>query len=113
MSGYQPALHATLAGLRGFHCLMHDTPSLFEDAATLSLKRRLARRVSDTITGFGLRSGGRTIVTSEYLRGECSREFNVRAEIARMGGLTRDRCVPSAPRHHRAAHDDRLAHRAE
>lgn len=28
VSGYQPALHATLAGLRGFHCLMHDTPSL-------------------------------------------------------------------------------------
>lgn len=89
MSGYQPALHATLAGLRGFHCLMHDTPSLFEDAATLNFQRGLARRVSDAITGFGLRSGGRTIVTSEYLRGECSREFNVRAEIARMGGLTR------------------------
>jgi glycosyltransferase involved in cell wall biosynthesis len=88
LSGYQPALHATIAGMRGFHCLMHDTPSLFEDAAKLSPKRRLARRVSDTITGFGLRSGGRTIVTSEFLRGECSREFNVRAEIARMGGLT-------------------------
>jgi glycosyltransferase involved in cell wall biosynthesis len=88
MSGYQPALHATLAGMRGFHCLMHDTPSLFEDAAKLSSKQRLARRVSDAITGFGLRSGGHTIVTSEYLRGECSREFNVRADIARMGGLT-------------------------
>jgi glycosyltransferase involved in cell wall biosynthesis len=88
MSGYQPALHATLAGLRGFHCLMHDTPSLFEDAATLNFKRRLARRVSDTITGFGLRSGGHTIVTSEYLRAECRREFNIRSDIARMGGLT-------------------------
>ena len=88
MSGYQPALHATLAGMRGFHCLMHDTPSLFEDAAKLNFRRRLARRVSDTVTGFGLRSGGRTIVTSEYLRAECRREFNVRAEIARMGGLT-------------------------
>lgn len=88
MSGYQPALHATLAGVRGFHCLMHDTPSLFEDAASLSLKQRALRRVSDGIIGFGLRTGGRTIVTSEYLRGECSREFNVRAEIARMGGLT-------------------------
>jgi glycosyltransferase involved in cell wall biosynthesis len=87
-SGYQPALHATLAGLRGFHCLMHDTPSLFEDAATLNLKRRLARRVSDTITGFGLRSGGHTIVTSDYLRAECRREFNIRSDIARMGGLT-------------------------
>lgn len=88
MSGYQPALHATLAGMRGFHCLMHDTPSLFEAAAKLNLKRRIARRVSDVIIGFGLRSGGHTIVTSEYLRGECSREFNVRADIARMGGLT-------------------------
>lgn len=88
MSGYQPALHATLAGMRGFHCLMHDTPSLFEDATRFNFKQRLARRVSDTITGFGLRSGGHTIVTSEYLRGECSREFNVRADIARMGGLT-------------------------
>ena len=89
MSGYQPALHATLAGMRGFHCLMHDTPSLFEDAAKLKLKLRIARRVSDTITGFGLRSsGGETIVTSEYLRAECRREFNVRADIARMGGLT-------------------------
>ena len=88
MSGYQPALHATLAGLRGFHCLMHDTPSLFADLAKLNLKQRIALRVSDAITGFGLRSGGHTIVTSEYLRAECRREFNVRADIARMGGLT-------------------------
>jgi glycosyltransferase involved in cell wall biosynthesis len=88
MSGYQPALHATLAGMRGFHCLMHDTPSLFEDAEKLSFKGRLTRHISDGITGFGLRSGGRTIVTSEYLRAQCRREFNVRAEIARMGGLT-------------------------
>jgi glycosyltransferase involved in cell wall biosynthesis len=88
MSGYQPALHATLAGMRGFHCLMHDTPSLFEDAAKVNFKGRIARRAFDAITGFGLRSGGRTIVTSEYLRAECSREFNVRADIARMGGLT-------------------------
>jgi glycosyltransferase involved in cell wall biosynthesis len=88
MSGYQPALHATLAGLRGFHCLMHDTPSLFADASTLSLKQRVTLRVSDTIIGFGLRGGGHTIVTSEYLRAECRREFNVRADIARMGGLS-------------------------
>lgn len=88
MSGYQPALHATLAGLSGFHCLMHDTPSLFEDASKLNFKRRLARRISDAVTGFGLRGGGRTIVTSEYLRDECRREFNVTADIARMGGLT-------------------------
>lgn len=88
MSGYQPALHATLAGMRGFHCLMHDTPSLFMDASKVNFKGRVTRRVSDAITGFGLRSGGHTIVTSEYLRAECRREFNVRADIARMGGLT-------------------------
>jgi glycosyltransferase involved in cell wall biosynthesis len=91
LSGYQPALHATLAGLRGFHCLMHDTPSLFEnreDPASLTPKRRLARLASDALTGFGLRSGGRTIVTSEYLRDECRRVFRVQADIARMGGLS-------------------------
>jgi glycosyltransferase involved in cell wall biosynthesis len=91
MSGYQPALHATLAGLRGFHCLMHDTPSLFEnleDPATRTFKHRFARRLSDTITGYGLRSGGHTIVTSEYLRRECRRLFNLHSDIARMGGLT-------------------------
>src|SRR6202012_1431153 len=41
LSGYQPALHATHAGLRGFHDLMHDTPSLFDDPATRTLKTRL------------------------------------------------------------------------
>lgn len=87
MSGYQPALHATLAGLRGFHCLMHDTPSLFEDAATLTRKRQFARRLSNSLTAFGLRSGGQTLVTSEYLQAECRRVFGVHAQIARMGGL--------------------------
>jgi glycosyltransferase involved in cell wall biosynthesis len=87
MSGYQPALHATLAGLHGFHCLMHDTPSLFEDPAPPSFKRRVARVMSDRIVAHGLRSGGRTIVTSEYLRQECRRAFHVEADIARMGGL--------------------------
>jgi glycosyltransferase involved in cell wall biosynthesis len=87
MSGYQPALHATLAGLRGFHCLMHDTPSLFENAESLNLKRRLVRGVSDLITGYGLRSGGHTIVTSEYLRRECRRIFHIHTDIARMGGF--------------------------
>ncbi len=89
MSGYQPALHATLAGLHGFHTLMHDTPSLFSDARdSASLKRRLARKLSDRITAHGLRSGGATVVTSEYLREETRRAFGVEAAIARMGGLT-------------------------
>ena len=88
MSGFQPALHASLAGMRGFHCLMHDTPSLFEDASTLTAKRRLARWISDKIAAHGLRSGGHTIVTSEYLRDETGRVFGVEADIARMGGLS-------------------------
>lgn len=87
-SGYQPALHATLAGLRGFHCLMHDTPSLFDDAnAHATLKQRLSRSMSDRITAHGLRSGGATIVTSAYLQAETRRAFGVEAVIARMGGL--------------------------
>ena len=88
LSGYQPALHATLAGLRGFHVLMHDTPSLFGDQDRRSLKQKLRVGLSNRIIGWGLRSGGKTIVTSEFLRSECRRDFGVEAEIARMGGLT-------------------------
>jgi glycosyltransferase involved in cell wall biosynthesis len=87
LSGYQPALHATLAGVRGFHVLMHDTPSLFGDQHARSAKAKLRIAVSNRIIGHGLRSGGTTIVTSEYLRDECRRDFNVEAKIARMGGL--------------------------
>jgi glycosyltransferase involved in cell wall biosynthesis len=87
LSGYQPALHATLAGLHGFHDLMHDTPSLFDDPATRTLKSRIRLAVSNRIVGRGLRSGGHTIVTSEYLRAECRKDFGVEAQIARMGGL--------------------------
>ena len=87
VSGYQPALHATLAGLRGFHTLMHDTPTLFSDAATRSLQGRLRIAVSNRIIAHGLRSGGATIVTSQFLRAECGRDFHIEAPIARMGGL--------------------------
>jgi glycosyltransferase involved in cell wall biosynthesis len=87
LSGYQTAVHGTLAGMRGFHCLMHDTPSLFEDQSALNAGGRVYRWVSDTVCGYGLRSGGKTIVTSQYLREECGRVFGVEAEIARMGGL--------------------------
>ncbi len=90
LSGYQPAVHATLAGLRGFHDLMHDTPSLFDDSASGGLQHRLRRLASNRIVGFGLRSGGKTIVNSEFLRDECWHDFSVRAEIARMGGFTRN-----------------------
>jgi glycosyltransferase involved in cell wall biosynthesis len=89
MSGYQTALHGTLAGLRGFHCLMHDTPSLFSDAQSRkSSIKKLRIAVSNRITAHGLRSGGQTIVTSQYLREESLRVFCVDAVIARMGGLT-------------------------
>jgi glycosyltransferase involved in cell wall biosynthesis len=87
LSGYQPALHATLAGMRGFHNLMHDTPALFDDPATRSLKSRVRLAVSNRILGHGLRSGGRTIVTSEFLRGECRKDFGVDTQVVRMGGL--------------------------
>jgi glycosyltransferase involved in cell wall biosynthesis len=88
VSGYQPALHATLAGLRGFHCLMHDTPSLFGDQNRRTLQGRLRIAVSNAIIGWGLRSGGSaTIVTSDYLRAECRKDFGVDTQIARMGGL--------------------------
>jgi glycosyltransferase involved in cell wall biosynthesis len=88
VSGYQPALHSTLAGLRGFHTLMHDTPSLFGDAATRTLPHRLRIALYNRIIAHGLSSGGNTIVTSEYLRSECRRDFRIQTHIARMGGLT-------------------------
>ena len=87
-SGYQPALHSTLARLKQFHCLMHDTPSLFDDAP-VTLKQRARIAVSNRLIGFGMRRGhGAMIVTSEYLQQECKREFGLLAEIARMGGLS-------------------------
>jgi glycosyltransferase involved in cell wall biosynthesis len=88
MSSYQPALHATLAGLRGFHCLLHDTPSLLENEIASTTTRRIRRWLSDKIAAHGLKSGGKTIVTSEYLREETWRVFHVQADIARMGGLS-------------------------
>lgn len=88
LSGYQPALHATLAGMRGFHDLMHDTPALFSDLARRTWPSRLRLAVSNRVVGVGLRSGGNTIVTSEYLRQECRRDFGVEAHVVRMGGLS-------------------------
>ena len=95
-SGYQPALHATLAGQRGFHTLMHDTPSLFGDQDTRGLSAKLRIAVSNHIIGYGLRSGGNTIVTSEFLRSECRKDFNINAKIARMGGLETTVSIPPA-----------------
>lgn len=87
LNGYQPALHASLAGMRGFHHLMHDTAALFSDQQTRTLPNRLRIAISNRIAGIGLRSGGRTIVTSEFLRDECLRDFGVHANIVRMGGF--------------------------
>ena len=87
VSGYQPALHSTLAGTRGFQCLMHDTPALFSDGASRSFKGKVRIALQNIIVGRGLRSGGATIVTSEFLQNECRKDFNIQAHIARMGGL--------------------------
>ncbi|HVB81197.1 MAG TPA: glycosyltransferase family 4 protein [Candidatus Binataceae bacterium] len=88
MSGIQAALHASAAGLRGFHTLMHDTPSLLSDGGTApGLRGWLRRKATDAIIGWGLRSGGCTIVTSEYLKRECEQLYGGHVEIARMGGL--------------------------
>ncbi len=87
-SGYQPALHTALAGVGRFHCLMHDTPSLFDDPERRSWKQRVRFALSNRIIARGMRhGGGAMIVTSEFLQRECLRDFNLLAEIARMGGL--------------------------
>jgi glycosyltransferase involved in cell wall biosynthesis len=88
VSGYQPALHATLAGICKFHCLMHDTPALFSGAQTAGFAQRARTAMSSWLIGVGLRrGGGQTIVTSEFLQKDSRREFGVNAQIARMGGF--------------------------
>ncbi len=89
-SGYQPALHCALARAGRFHCIMHDTPSLFSEGR-LSLKQRLRFAVSNWQIGRGMRrTGGAMIVTSAFLQHECRQDFGVDAAIARMGGLSAD-----------------------
>ncbi len=86
-SGYQPALHCALAGTGRFHCLMHDTPSLFAGPAQ-GLGQRLRLTFSNWQIGRAMRRNrGVMVVTSEYLQNECRVEFHVTAHIARMGGL--------------------------
>jgi len=88
-SGIQAALHAGLVGIKGFHTLMHDTPSLVGQGSTdRSVQRAVRSRISNWAIGRGLRSGGNTIVTSEYLKKECREAFSVEASIVRMGGMT-------------------------
>ena len=87
MSGIQSALHASLAGLEGFHTLMHDTPSLLGDGSR-TIKGKVLDWVSNRALRRGLNSGGTTIVTSEYLKAETERLWHPPVEIARMGGIS-------------------------
>ena len=96
MSGYQAALHGAVAGLGGFHTLMHDTPSLLGDGAHPTGLGALRRAAATRVLRFGLRRGGRTIVTSEYLKEESDRLYGTTADIIRMGGHTPH--VPFRPR---------------
>ncbi len=86
MSGYQPALHATLAGLRGFHTMMHDTESLFDDwDQKKSWKRRSRLALNRQVLRKGLGSGGKTIVASEFLKRDTERLYKADATIVRIG----------------------------
>lgn len=86
MSGYQPALHASLAGLRGFHCMMHDTESLFDDWDQKQGWKRQARlAINQKILQKGLGSGGQTIVASEFLKQDTERLYGAHATILRIG----------------------------
>jgi glycosyltransferase involved in cell wall biosynthesis len=99
MSGIQAANHAGLAGLRGFHCLMHDTPSLIgQGDIRPGPGAGLRRVVTDTILARSLNSGGTTIVTSDYLKDETIRLWNPPVAIARMGGVGGKSFRPRAAR---------------
>jgi glycosyltransferase involved in cell wall biosynthesis len=87
-SGIQAVLHAGLAGMRGFHTLMHDTPSLLGQESRKKISMAAARgRLSNWLIGRSLRSGGRLMVNSEYLRLECRDLYSIEADIVRMGGM--------------------------
>jgi glycosyltransferase involved in cell wall biosynthesis len=87
-SGIQAAFHLGLAGMSGFHTLMHDTPSLIgQGLRKTAPSTRLRNRASNWLIGKSLRTGGRTIVTSEYLRRECHELYSIEADIVRMGGM--------------------------
>ena len=88
MSGIQAATHASLVGQRGFHTLMYDTPSLLSyGVGRLSPRQRLRQFAVDRTLTRGLNSGGKTIVTSEYVKAEAVRLWHPPVVIARMGGV--------------------------
>ena len=96
MSGIQAALHASLAGLRGFHTLMHDTPSLLGDGGRAAgFVDSLRRRIGDRVLRHGLQSGGKTIVASDYLARECRERYRSAVVVSRPGGSgARRTCRP-------------------
>jgi glycosyltransferase involved in cell wall biosynthesis len=96
MSGLQAAMHASMAGIRGFHTLMHDTPSLLGDPLR-SIEGRVRQAIANRALRRGLNSGGTTIVTSEYLRAECERLWHPPVKIIRMGGLAAKSFRPRMP----------------
>ena len=89
VAGLQGALHATSAGMRGFHTLMLDTPTLFKAGTGQgpTPKERVRDVGINLVLRRGLNSGGRTIVNSEFLRNETRRLWKADADIIRMGGL--------------------------
>ena len=96
MSGLQAALHASMARIRGFHTLMHDTPSLLGDPPR-TITERLRQTMTNRALRRGLNSGGTTIVTSDYLKAECERLWHPPVEIVRMGGLAAQSFRPRVP----------------
>jgi len=96
MSGIQAAMHASLAGIKGFHTLMHDTPSLLGDGP-YTIRGQLRQIVANRTLRRGLNSGGTTIVTSEYLKAETEKLWRPPAAIVRMGGVPAKRFRPRVP----------------
>jgi glycosyltransferase involved in cell wall biosynthesis len=96
MSGIQAAMHASLAGIKDFHTLMHDTPSLLGGGA-YTIRSQLRQLVANRTLRRGLNSGGNTIVTSEYLAAESRKLWRPPVTIARMGGLRAKSFLPRSP----------------
>ena len=96
MSGIQPALHASLAGIKGFHTLMHDTPSLLGDGP-VRIKDRIRQMIANRTLRRGLNSGGTTIVTSEYTAAESRKLWQPPVTIAYLGGLPAKSFLPRVP----------------
>lgn len=97
VSGIQAALHLSLIGLRGFHTLMFDTPSLLGEGADPDFKSRLRWAVSNRVLAHGLNTGGVTIVNSAYLAAESRTLWHPPIKIIPMGGMVRTAFRPRRP----------------